>query len=368
LGEPGSAGSGQHQQPREHQQPRGQTSFSSNDFTEATDVASAADGPTASQDQDDVAPPVPRRTSSKQASINFSNTAYKNCQQLPQTAHQTKFSSATQSASSGGVVKTVTGHFSSTGNGVANQSYHQLLQQQQQTQQQPTRSGSRSVHYRNSGAGATSTLDSGLQWSSESTLGASELVRRHRAAAAAATANQSSGPSAASAAATAANAHAHHQIHHHHYYHHHPAGEGGSRGASLTHQRSLSSAGTGSGRGSRASGTISGRPGTTTSAHQRALQHMHAKDDLMITEQLRKHRREHQRHLAAGQESLSDSEEGHDVCMYCSDWLTKTLLCSCQVPSSSTNSSPSGGGGGQQQANFGNSNGKGIPRPASNQR
>lgn len=95
---------------------------------------------------------------------------------------------------------------------------------------------------------------------------------------------------------------------------------------------------------------------------------MHAKDDLMITEQLRKHRREHQRHLAAGQESLSDSEEGHDVCMYCSDWLTKTLLCSCQVPSSSTNSSPSGGGGGQHQANFGNSNGKGIPRPASNQR
>ena len=51
------------------------------------------------------------------------------------------WSAATQSASSGGVVKTVTGHFSSTGNGVANQSYHQLLQQQQQqTQQQPSRS------------------------------------------------------------------------------------------------------------------------------------------------------------------------------------------------------------------------------------
>ena len=45
-------------------------------------------------------------------------------------------SAATQSASSGGVVKTVTGHFSSAGNGVANQSYQQLLQQQQSRQQQ----------------------------------------------------------------------------------------------------------------------------------------------------------------------------------------------------------------------------------------
>ena len=59
------------------------------------------------------------------------------------------WSAATQSASSGGVVKTVTGHFSSTGNGVANQSYHQLLQQQQQqTQQQPSRSSHKSIFSR----------------------------------------------------------------------------------------------------------------------------------------------------------------------------------------------------------------------------
>ena len=61
---------------------------------------------------------------------------------------------------------------------------------------------------------------------------------------------------------------------------------------------------------------------------------------------------------------LSDSEEAGDVCLYCSEWLTKTLLCSCQVPSSSsTNSSPSGGkatncGNGKAPATSGNTGGQ----------
>ena len=43
------------------------------------------------------------------------------------------------------------------------------------------------------------------------------------------------------------------------------------------------------------------------------------------------------------QDGLSDTEEtAGDVCLECSEWLGRALLCSCQVPSSSSaNSSPS---------------------------
>ena len=137
---------------------RQNASFSSTDFTN-DDEEIEGDGGGGSGGSP---PPVPpKRTSSKQASINSYN-----CQ------------------------KTVSGTVVGGGDGAMS-----FL-----------RPASRTVHYRGVG-----TLDSGLQWSSESTLGASELVRRHRAAAAAAS---QTGPSAATAAATAANVSAQHQVEH----------------------------------------------------------------------------------------------------------------------------------------------------------
>ena len=135
--------------------------------------------------------------------------------------------------------------------------------------------------------------ESGLQWSSESTLGASELVRRHR----------------------------HHQIHHHHYYHHHAAVD------TTAQQRSLSSAGS---KGSRSSRGVNGSAATTA-----VVGSGRSKDDFMLSS------KEYRQPRRPQIESLSDSEEAGDVCLYCSEWLSRALLCSCQVPSSSTNSSPS---------------------------
>ena len=162
--------------------------------------------------------------------------------------------------------------------------------------------------------------ESALQWSSESTLEASELVRRK---------------------------HAKHQhaIHHHHYfYHHHPELRKNGARPELTdkkgirngHQRSLS--------GGSAGQTT--RPlniqDETSMSRRVAIQNGHSskrsmlsKDDMML----------HQRKTPTlmQQEVLSDTEEtAGEVCMECSEWLGRALLCSCQVPSSSSaNSSPS---------------------------
>ena len=112
-----------------------------------------------------------------------------------------------------------------------------------------------------------------MEWSSESTLGASELVRRHRL----------------------------HHHHHHMHHHHHLA---------ATHPRHH-----GAGRGHHAVGV----PGGVSASRKSTLS---------------------TRQVASADEA-SDSEE-IDVCETCSEWLSKALLCSCQVPSSAS-SSPSQG-------------------------
>ena len=160
--------------------------------------------------------------------------------------------------------------------------------------------------------------ESALQWSSESTLEASELVRRK---------------------------HAKHAIHHHHYfYHHHPQKQGGSRpdlpekrvGYRNGHQRSLS--GGSAGQGSRPFDIQDETYGQRRVAIQNGFSSkktMMSKDDMML----------HQRKSPAQfqQDALSDTEEtAGEVCLECSEWLGRALLCSCQVPSSSSaNSSPS---------------------------
>ena len=154
--------------------------------------------------------------------------------------------------------------------------------------------------------------ESALQWSSESTLEASEIVRRKHAK------NQ-------------------HAIHHHHYFYHHHPQKGGAgkelsdrRGYRNGHQRSLS----GGSAGQSTRTPIDMRD--ETYGRRVAIQNgFHSKDDMML----------HQRKTPAQlqQDGLSDTEEtAGDVCLECSEWLGRALLCSCQVPSSSSaNSSPS---------------------------
>lgn len=151
--------------------------------------------------------------------------------------------------------------------------------------------------------------ESALQWSSESTLEASEIVRRKHAK------NQRA-------------------IHHHHYfYHHHPQKEDARRELSDRrsyrngHQRSLSGG---------SAGQSTRTPIEETYGRGSAIQNgFHSKDDMML----------HQRKTPTQiqQDGLSDTEEtAGEVCLECSEWLGRALLCSCQVPSSSSaNSSPS---------------------------
>lgn len=121
-----------------------------------------------------------------------------------------------------------------------------------------------------------------VEWSSESTLGASERVRRHRM----------------------------HHLHHHHYYHHHH------------HAASYPRYPPQSGRG----GSVLGPSAGTLPVPGEAP--MVAKKKSAM------------RQVASADEA-SDSED-IDVCETCSEWLSKALLCSCQIPSSAS-SSPSQG-------------------------
>jgi hypothetical protein len=158
--------------------------------------------------------------------------------------------------------------------------------------------------------------ESALQWSSESTLEASEIVRRK---------------------------HAKHQhaIHHHHYFYHTHQQKNGAKpelserkGHRNGHQRSLS--GGSAGQSSRPldiqDETYGRRPAIQNGFSSKT---MVSKDDMML------HQRKTPTQLH--QEALSDTEEtAGDVCLECSEWLGRALLCSCQVPSSSSaNSSPS---------------------------
>ena len=78
---------------------------------------------------------------------------------------------------------------------------------------------------------------------------------------------------------------------------------------------------------------------------------MMSKDDTIL------HQRTAHAHPKLHQEVHSDSEEtAGEVCLECSEWLGRALLCSCQVPSSSSaNSSPS------QTANAATATAIGVP-------
>ena len=151
--------------------------------------------------------------------------------------------------------------------------------------------------------------ESALQWSSESTLEASEIVRRK---------------------------HAKHQhaIHHHHYFYHHHPQKGDVRKELLDkkgyrngHQRSLSGG---------SAGQSTRTPIDETYGRGVSIQNgFHSKDDMMLHQRKTPSQLQH--------DVVSDTEEtAQEVCLECSEWLGRALLCSCQVPSSSSaNSSPS---------------------------
>ena len=130
--------------------------------------------------------------------------------------------------------------------------------------------------------------ESALQWSSESTLEASEIVRRKHAKSQRA-------------------------IHHHHYfYHHHPQKEdirkelSDRRGYRNGHQRSLSGG---------SAGQSTRTPIEETYGRGSAIQNgFHSKDDMML------HQRKTQTQFQG--DGLSDTEEtAGDVCLECSEWL-----------------------------------------------
>ena len=163
----------------------------------------------------------------------------------------------------------------------------------------------------------TAFSESALQWSSESTLEPSEIIRRK---------------------------HGKHQhaIHHHHYfYHHHPQKSGiqpelsDRRAYRNGHQRSLS--GGSVGQATTHLDIQDGRCGRRVAIQNgfSSRKGMMSKDDIML----------HQRNTPTKkqQEVHSDTEEtAGEVCLECSEWLGRALLCSCQIPSSSSaNSSPS---------------------------
>ena len=177
--------------------------------------------------------------------------------------------------------------------------------------------------------------ESALQWSSESTLDASEIVRRK---------------------------HKHqHAIHHHHYFHHHQAQKNGirqpqelyeRRPCRIAHQRSLS--GGSAGQTTRQLDVPDGlysRRVAVQNGFEGRRKVMMSKDDIIL------HQRTTPPHPKMQQEVHSDTEEtAGDVCLECSEWLGRALLCSCQVPSSSSaNSSPS------QSANAATSTAIGAP-------
>ena len=179
-------------------------------------------------DDDDIPPEVPKRTSSKGiGSVTLASST-----------------SASGRSSAGSM--SIRGQVKSAGNGVANNEPRQPRM-------------------------CSATGRPLVEWSSESTLGASERVRRHRL------------------------------HHHHHYYHHH------HHGHQLGHASSYP----------RRAGVPVQRKPVASAAQVSAMRQVASADE------------------------ASDSEE-IDVCETCSEWLSKALLCSCQVPSSAS-SSPSQG-------------------------
>ena len=185
-------------------------------------------------DDDDIPPEVPKRTSSKGiGSVTLASST-----------------SASGRSSAGSM--SIRGQVKSAGNGVANTEPRQPRM-------------------------CSATGRPLVEWSSESTLGASERVRRHRL------------------------------HHHHHFYHQHGVHHQG-------HQLGLASS------YPRRAGVPVPRKPVAASASAAQVSAM--------------------RQVASADEA-SDSEE-IDVCETCSEWLSKALLCSCQVPSSAS-SSPSQG-------------------------
>ena len=207
-------------------------------------------------DEDDVPPEVPKRTSSKgPGSVAI------------QSASVTSTSASGRSSRESVSFR---GHVRSVGNGAANEEAARNIHsvstatpastlQANSTLQKPTRV-------------CLATGRPLVEWSSESTLGASELVRRHR-------------------------------LHHHHYHHHHHLAASYPR----------------HGRHVGVRDGVTSRDGLPS----------HPRKSAMATRQV------------ASADEASDSEE-IDVCETCSEWLSKALLCSCQVPSSAS-SSPSQG-------------------------
>ena len=143
------------------------------------------------------------------------------------------------------------------------------------------------------------------EWSSESTLGASERMKRHRLH------------------------HHHHYYHHHHHHSHHAA----------SHPRYGTT-------GERAS-VPAGAPGPGQSGIRSLPTSAHASHSSSATSAMKKHPTSGSMRQVASADEASDSEE-IDVCETCSEWLSKALLCSCQVPSSAS-SSPSQGQQQQQE-------------------
>ena len=153
------------------------------------------------------------------------------------------------------------------------------------------------------------------EWSSESTLGASERVRRHRL---------------------------HH--HHHHYYHHqqaHAHAHAHANSASYPRTTAGGLAGASVGANTGASASL-GAPsmGAVGPPTRSSLQLVPSSSSLKKQVQTSSDRLDKMRQAASADEA-SDSDE-IDVCETCSEWLGKALLCSCQVPSSAS-SSPSQG-------------------------
>ena len=198
------------------------------------------------EDDDDVPPEVPKRTSSKgPGSVAIQSASV--------TSTSASGRSSRESVSFRGQVRAV-------GNGAANNEAAAHTQHGPHSASTVTPASTMNKQQRV----CLATGRPLVEWSSESTLEASELVRRHR-------------------------------LHHHHHLHHHHLASYPRHGR-----------------------PIHGMPARAKPATKAA-----------VTRQV------------ASADEASDSDE-IDVCETCSEWLSKALLCSCQVPSSAS-SSPSQG-------------------------
>jgi len=228
--------------------------------------------------EDDLPPEVPKRTSSKGVgSVPLASST-----------------SASGRSSAGSL--SIRGQVKSVGNGVANDA-----------ESQHPRDGPVRI--------CSATGRPLVEWSSESTLGASERVRRHRL---------------------------HH--HHHHYYHHqqaHAHAHAHANSASYPRTTAGGLAGASVGANTGASASLGAPSMSAVGPPTRSsLQLVPSSSSLKKQVQTSSDRLDKMRQAASADEA-SDSDE-IDVCETCSEWLGKALLCSCQVPSSAS-SSPSQG-------------------------